>query len=258
MNFKTIVFEKENNIAKITLNNPKTMNALNLDMRLDLLEVFRQIADDDLIKVVVITGSGKAFCSGGDIRSMEGEIAVSTRVRLKKAQKVTMAMWELEKPIIGAINGFAAGGGCSIALACDILIASEDAQFIQSFIRIGAIPDMGSYYLLPLRVGIPKAKELMFSGDSINAKEAERIGLINRVVAPEKLEEEAFSLARRLANGPSQAYAMIKAALNRWPAPLESFLEIETTMQAVAFSSQDFDEGRRSFIEKRKPIFQGK
>lgn len=258
MNFKTILFEQENHIAKITLNIPETRNALNLDMRVELLEVFRQISDDDSVKVVVMTGAGKAFSSGGDIRTMEGLTAIATRVRLKKGQRLIKAMLELEKPIIGAINGVAAGAGVSIALACDILIASEEARFALSFVRIGAIPDLGSYYFWPLRVGIARAKELMFTGDMIDAREAERIGLVNRVVPPEKLEEEVSSLATRLVNGPSQSYAMIKAALNRWPASLESFFEIESAMQAVAFSSEDFDEGRRAFLEKRKPVFHGR
>ena len=258
MNFKTILFEQENHIAKITLNIPETRNALNLDMRVELLEVFRQISDDDSVKVVVMTGAGKAFSSGGDIRTMEGLTPRATRVRLKKGQRMIKAMLELEKPIIGAINGVAAGAGVSIALACDILIASEEARFALSFVRIGATPDLGSYYFWPLRVGIARAKELMFTGDMIDAREAERIGLVNRVVPPEKLEEEVSSLATRLVNGPSQSYAMIKAALNRWPASLESFFEIESTMQAVAFSSEDFDEGRRAFLEKRKPVFHGR
>lgn len=258
MNFKTILFEQENHIAKITLNIPESRNALNLDMRVELLEVFRQISEDDSVKVVVMTGAGKSFSSGGDIRTMEGLTAVATRVRLKKGQRLIKAILELEKPIIGAINGVAAGAGVSIALACDILIASEEAKFVLSFVKIGLIPDLGSYYLLPLRVGIARAKELMFTGDMIDAREAERIGMINRVVPPERLEEESFSLATRLVNGPGQSYAMIKAALNRWPDNLESFFEMESTMQAVAFSSEDFDEGRRAFLEKRKPIFQGK
>lgn len=258
MDLKAILFEEENHIAKITLNVPEKRNALSLDMRLDLLQVFRQISDDDSVKVVVVTGGGKAFCSGGDLRAMEGTSAVEGRVRLKKGQRLVKAMFELEKPIIAAINGVAAGGGVSIALASDILIASEAAKFVVSFSKIGLIPDLGQFYSLPLRVGIARAKELMLTGDFIDAKEAERIGMVNKVVPAEKLEEEVFSLATRLANGPSQSYAMIKLALNRWPASLESILELESAMQAVAFSSQDFDEGRRGFLEKRKPIFHGR
>ncbi len=258
MNFKAILFDQQNHIARITLNIPEKMNALDLDMRVELLKAFRQISDDDSVKVVVLTGSGKAFSSGGDIRTMEGLTSVATRVRLKKGQRLIKAMFELEKPIIGAINGVAAGAGVSLALACDILIASEQARLGLSFVRIGATPDLGSYYFWPLRVGVARAKELMFTGDMIDAREAERMGVVNRVVSPEKLEEEVSSLATRLVNGPSQSYAMIKAALNRWPASLESFFEMESTMQAVAFSSEDFDEGRRAFLEKRKAVFHGR
>ena len=253
-----VIFEKENRIAKINLNIPETMNALSLDVRLELLDVFTGVRDDDSIRVVVLTGSGKAFCAGGDIRTMEGVTAVAGRLRLKEGQRLIKAMNELEKPIIAAINGVAAGAGLSIALASDILIASERAKFILSFVKVGLVPDWGEFYFLPLRVGIARAKELMFSGDDIDAKEAERIGLINKVVPHEKLEEEALSLATRLARGPSQAYAMIKSALNMWPASLGAFLELESAMQGIALSSQDADEGRSAFLEKRKPTFEGK
>ncbi len=257
MAFRYILFHIEDHIAKITLNIPETRNALNLEIRSELLDVFEQVRDDDLVKVVVITGTGKAFCSGGDLRTMEGVKPVDGRMRLKKGQRLIKAMVDLEKPIIGAINGIAAGAGISIALACDILIASKDAKFVIPFTKIGLVPDWGQFYFLPLRVGIARAKELMFTGDMIDADEAERLGLVNRVVPAGEVQEEALAFGARLAKGPSQSYAMIKAALNRWPASLESFLELESTMQAVALSSQDFDEGRKAFLEKRKPVFSG-
>jgi 2-(1,2-epoxy-1,2-dihydrophenyl)acetyl-CoA isomerase len=156
------------------------------------------------------------------------------------------------------INGVAAGAGVSLAMASDISVASETARFFISFSKIGLIPDWGEFYFLPLRVGVARAKELMFLGDPIDAAEAARMGLINRVVPPDRLEAESQALAARLAKGPAQSYAMIKAALNHWPADLATFLEMESTMQAVAFSSEDFDEGRRAFLEKRKPTFHGK
>jgi len=130
-------------------------------------------------------------------------------------------------------------------------------MFVLPFTKLGLVPDWGQFYFLPLRVGIARAKELMFTGDMINAAEAERMGLVNRIVLGRKVVEEAMAFAERLAKGPSQSYAMIKAALNRWPASLESFLELESSMQAVAFSSNDFDEGRKAFLEKRKPEFSG-
>ncbi len=257
MDFKYILFEIKDHIAKVILNIPEKLNALNLEVRAELLEAFGLVGGDDSIKVVVITGMGKAFCAGGDVSTMEGITPVAGRLRLKSGQRLVKTMVELEKPIIGAINGITAGAGVSIALACDILIASEEARFVLPFTKLGLVPDWGQFYFLPLRVGIARAKELMFTGDMINAAEAERMGLVNRIVLGRKVVEEAMAFAERLARGPSQSYAMIKAALNRWPASLESFLELESTMQAVAFSSKDFDEGRKAFLEKRKPEFTG-
>jgi len=258
MSYQYILFEKENGIAKITLNMPEARNAFNLEMRSEYLDALVRVRDDDAVKVVMVTGAGKAFSSGGDIRTMEGVTSVAGRVRLKQGQRLIKAMVELEKPIIAVINGVAAGAGVSIALAADISFASEEAKFIIPFVKIGLVPDWGEFFFLPLRVGVPRAKELMFTGDPIDAREAERIGMINRVVPPEKLHEEANAFADRLVNGPTQSYAMIKSALNHWPASLETLLEIESTMQAIAFGSEDFDEGRKAFLEKRKPRFHGK
>lgn len=258
MKYRYLLFEKKNHIAKISLNIPETKNALNLEVRDELLEVLTTLRDDDSIHVVIVTGTGSAFCSGGDIRGMKELTPVTGRIRLKKGQRLIKSMVELEKPIIAVINGIAAGAGVSLALASDILLASEEARFFISFTRIGLTPDWGQYYFLTLRVGLTKAKELMFTGDPVDAKEAERIGMVNKVYPHKRLEEEARSWAERLSRGPIQSYAMIKAALNRWPGSLENFLEMESVMQAVAFSSDDFEEGRRAFLEKRGPQFKGK
>ena len=258
MRFEHIRLGIQDHVATITLNMPATRNALNLEVREELWVVFNQIREDDTIKVVILTGAGEAFCAGGDIRTMEGVTPVSGRLRLKRGQRLIQAMVTLEKPIIAAVNGVAAGAGVSLVLASDIAIASAEATFHVSFVRIGLVPDWGQLYFLPLRVGVAKAKELMLTGDAIEAAEAVHMGLINRAVPRDRLEEEVISLANRLASGPTQSHAMIKAALNRWPASLDMFLEMESTMQAVAFGSEDFDEGRKAFLEKRKPRFQGK
>jgi 2-(1,2-epoxy-1,2-dihydrophenyl)acetyl-CoA isomerase len=258
MESEYLLFEKKNHIAKVSLNIPETKNALNLKVREELLEVLETLRDDDSLRVLILTGTGGTFCAGGDIRTMEGVTPVAGRIRLKKGQRLIKSMVELEKPVIAAVNGTAAGAGVSLALASDIVIASEGARFFVSFARIGLTPDWGQYYFLPLRVGIAKAKEMMLTGDPIGAEEAARIGMINRVVPQESLEREAFALAERLSHGPTQSYAMIKAALNRWPASLENFLEMESAMQAVAFGSEDFEEGRKAFLEKRTPRFQGR
>ncbi len=258
MEFEYLLFEKEDGVARITLNRPETRNALNLEIRGELLALFRALSDDDSVKVLLLTGAGKAFCAGGDIRTMEGVSPVGGRIRLKTGQRLIKAMVELEKPILAVVNGVAAGAGVSLALASDMIIASRDARFYFSQVNIAIIPDWGQFYFLPLRVGVARAKELMFTGGPLDALEAERIGLVNRAVPSEELSQEADALAKRLAKGPSQSYAMIKAALNRWPTSLEALMEMESTMQAVAFASEDFQEGRKAFLEKRKPLFQGK
>jgi 2-(1,2-epoxy-1,2-dihydrophenyl)acetyl-CoA isomerase len=258
MDKNPLLLEYDQGIATITLNLPEVRNALSLEIRLGLREMLNKLAEDESVKVIVLTGSGQAFCAGGDIRTMEGETAVSGRLRLKRGHGLIKTMVGLEKPIIGAINGIAAGAGVSIAMACDLVVASEEARFVLSFSRIGLVPDLGLFYSLPLRIGVARAKELMFFGDVIEAREAERLGMVNRVVPGDKLEEEVRNMALRLVNGPGQSYAMIKSALNHWPTDLDSLMELEATMQAVAFSSRDFEEGRKAFLEKRKPVFKGK
>ena len=257
MGYNYLLFQKKDHIARISLNIPETKNALNLEVREELLALLTALRDDDAVHVVILTGTGTAFCAGGDLRTMEDVTPVAGRVRLKKGQRLIKSLVELEKPVIAAVNGTAAGAGVSLALASDMVLASEKAKFFISFSRIGLIPDWGQYYFLPLRVGITKAKELMITGDPVDAAEAVRIGLINRVVPHDRLETEVTSLAERLAHGPTQSYAMIKAALNRWPASLDTFLEMESAMQAVLFNSDDFKEGRRAFLEKRAPRFKG-
>jgi 2-(1,2-epoxy-1,2-dihydrophenyl)acetyl-CoA isomerase len=257
MEYKTIILEKKDKIAKITLNIPDRLNALDLVMRAELKDAFIDIGRDPDVRVVLITGAGKAFCAGGDVGTMEGVTAPAARDRLKNVQKLILLMTELEKPIIAAVNGFATGAGLHIALAADILIASENAKFRESFAMIGLIPDLGGFYFLPLRVGVLKAKELMLTGRLFDAQEAESIGLVNKVVPHGELEKEVMDLAHALAQGPSRAYAMIKSALNLWPMSLQAFLELEANLQSVAFATRDFDEGRRAFLEKRKPIFTG-
>lgn len=258
MQFENILLRKDNHIANIYLNIPEKKNAFTIEMRADLLKAFNELRYDDEVNVVVITGSGDAFCAGGDLKRMEGTYIspVPTRQRLiKTLTRLTKAMLDFEKPIIASVNGPAVGAGMNLAMACDLIIASEHAKFGQVFVKIGLIPDMGGFYFLSSRIGIAKTKELMLLGDIFDAHDAERLGIINKVVPHEELEKETLSLATRLANGPSQAYAMIKAAMNLWPTNINTFLEVEANMQAVAFSSEDFAEGRNAFIEKRRPVF---
>ena len=258
MSYQDISYEVKGPVARIVLNLPESGNALRLEMRGELLDAFGRVAADDRIRAVVLAGAGKNFCSGGDLRTMEGVDAVAGRIRLKTGQRLIRAMLDLEKPIVGAVQGYAAGAGVSLAMACDLVLAASDARISVGFVRVGLIPDWGLLYFLPLRVGVARAKAMMMTGEPVSAEEAERVGLVYRVVPQAELETEAMDLAARLAAGPAQAYAMIKSALNRGPQNLESLLEMESAMQAVALTSQDFDEGRRAFLEKRKPTFQGK
>ena len=257
MAYQTILVEKKDGIAKIILNTPDKLNALDLVMREELKEEFFKYQTDREVRAVVITGEGRAFCAGGDINTMEGIKAPAGRDRLKNVQKLIKYMVDLEKPVIAAVNGPATGAGLHIALACDIIYASEKAKFAESFVGIGLIPDMGGFYFLPLRVGVPRAKELMLSGRIFDAKEAYEMGLLNKLVAHEALLPEAMALAEKFAKGPARSYAMIKSALSNWPASLNSLFEIEANMQAISFETDDFKEGIKAFLEKRKPEFKG-
>jgi 2-(1,2-epoxy-1,2-dihydrophenyl)acetyl-CoA isomerase len=257
MAYKTIILQKENNIAKIIFNIPDRMNVLDLVMREELKSAFMDIENDNHIKAVIMTGKGKAFIAGSDIKTMEGVTAPAARDRLKNVQKLIRLMTELEKPIIAAVNGFATGAGLHIALACDMIIASDKAKFREAFVMIGLIPDLAGFYFLPLRVGLPKAKELMMTGRLFDAAEAESMGLVNRVVPHENLEKEVMDLAETLSEGPTRAYGMIKSALNHWPLSLSASLELEANLQSVAFATRDFGEGRDAFLAKRKPVFTG-
>lgn len=257
MPYETIIVEKKDNIATVTLNLPKKLNALDLVMREELKDAFREFATAADVKVVVVTGSGRAFCAGGDITTMKGLTSPAGRDRLKNVHMLVRAMVTLEKPIIAAVNGPAIGAGFSIALACDMVLAAEKAKFAASFVKIGLIPDMGGFYLLPGRVGVHRAKELMMTGRAFGAAEAEAMGFVNRVIPGDELMQAAMEMAGNLAKGPSRSYAMIKSALNRWPTGLEELLEIEANMQAVCFETRDFKEGMHAFLEKRPPKFTG-
>ncbi len=258
MGEKNFICEKKGAICRLSFNAPETLNAVTIPTTTEIIELLRKIGDDETVKVVVITGTGRAFSAGGDVSSMLGETAITGRRRLKTGQQLVRTLCELEKPIIAAVNGITAGAGVSIALACDMIIASEKARFVLSQIRIGLPPDWGLYYLLTLRIGVARTKELMLLGDQIEAREAERIGMVNRVVSHEKLEIEVMSVAEKLASGPTVAYAMAKMAMNRWPASFESLLELESAFSGIALGSEDAKEGCRAFLEKREPRYQGK
>lgn len=261
MPFENILYTKENGIAKIVLNRPETRNALVMEMREELGEAIAAVRDDPEVRVMVLTGAGPAFCAGGDVKAMAaGFTAVTGRARVQRTDRLVLTeLMNLEKPVIAMVNGFAVGAGCNIALACDIIIASEEAQFAEIFVRIGLLPDLGGLFLLPRAVGLHKAKELVFTGQMVDAREAERIGLVNKVVPAAELESTVMELAQRLANGPTKAIGMAKALMHRALATdLAGAIELEALGQSICFQTEDHKEGVRAFIEKRQPEFKGR
>jgi len=263
MPYEQIDVTDDNGITTITLNRPEKLNALAGHMRRDLAEALEAAGSDRLVHVVVITGVGRAFCSGGDVANMadlieRGDADEFSRL-LGSARRVVTAIRHMTKPVIASINGPAFGAGFNLALACDLRIASSNATFSQSFAKVGLHPDWGGTYFLPRLVTPNKACELFFLGPTIDADEAQRLGLINFVVAPSELEAETRQLAERLRSAPAIAIAAAKQAIYRsQDADLEEMLRYETEAQMRCFESDDGAEGVRAFLEKRSPKFTGR
>jgi 2-(1,2-epoxy-1,2-dihydrophenyl)acetyl-CoA isomerase len=249
-------------IQTITLNRPDRLNAFIGHMRRDLAEALEHAGSDRSVRVVVITGAGRAFCAGGDIafmaELMQRRNAEEFSRILGAGRRVILAIRQMTKPVIAAINGPASGAGCNLALACDLRIASTDATFSQSFAKVGLHPDWGGTYFLPRLVTPNKACEMFFLGESIDAEEAMRLGIVNQVVAPEDLERATLELAQRLRAAPPIALAAAKHAVYMsQAAELEEMLRYETEAQLRCFESDDGHEGVMAFLEKREPKFTG-
>ena len=245
-------------IATLTLNRADALNALNHELKTALLDAVRRFGRDRAVRVVVLTGAGRAFCAGQDLRE-HAENARATADELRSSYNpLILGIRRLEQPVIAAVNGVAAGAGLSLALACDLRLAAEEASFILAFGRIGLVPDSGATWLLPRLVGSARAAELALLGDALPAREAERIGLVNRVVAGTALALEARALAERLAASAPRALALTKRALNRaTEVGLEEALDYEASLQGIAANTADHAEGRAAFREKRPPKFTG-
>ncbi|MDQ3871869.1 MAG: enoyl-CoA hydratase-related protein [Chloroflexota bacterium] len=255
----TVGVEVEAAVATVTLNRPEVLNSFNRAMKDELYAVLKEAARDKSVRALVLTGSGRAFSAGQDLRERQapGEADLATELR-ERYNPLVLAMRQMEKPIIGAINGVAAGAGCSVALACDIRLASEAASFIEVFGRVGLVPDTGSSWLLPRLVGYARAAEMVFTAEPVDARTAEAIGLVNRVVPAERLMPAAQELARRLADAAPLALALAKRALNRaLETDFEAALEYEAQLQGIAGRSRDHAEGVAAFAEKRPPRFTG-
>ena len=256
--YTTLILDKQDGVATITLNRPEKLNALNKDMYSDLGKVFDELEADPTFKVLVITGAGRAFCAGGDISQLSavGSSVEAAQERLRMSHGVASRLKAIRQPIIMAINGDAIGGGCTLALNGDLRIASDNSRFGLSFIKVGLIPDMGGIYNLPRLVGIGKALELAFLGEIFDAREAERVGIINRVVAAEELDGVVKDWATRLSKLSSLTLSLIKSAMYKGlNMDFASELENEINVQTLCINSHGGKEGLSAFLEKRKPNF---
>ncbi len=263
MPYEYIKVSEDAGIATITLNRPEKLNAFAGHMRRDLAETLERAGGDRNVRCVVITGAGRAFCAGGDVQYMaelmERNDTEEFARMLGAARRVVTAIRDMTKPVLASINGVASGAGFNLALACDLRIASSDATFSQSFVKIGMHPDWGGTYFLPRLLPSNKACELFFLGDTIDAGEALRLGLVNRVVPPDQLEVEAGKLAQRLRDAPPVSVAAAKHAVYASDAAtLDQMLQYELESQLRCFESRDGHEGVRAFLEKREPRFTGR
>ena len=256
--------EDDTGVRTITLNRPDVLNALNRELLADLEQAVGAAAEDDGVRCVVITGAGRAFCTGQDLAELAGHHDRGESVDLGQHlcgayNPVILEIRKMDKPVIASVNGPAIGAGCSLALACDLRVVAASASFMASFINIALVPGSGCTFMLPRLVGLARAAEMTFTGRKVGADEALRIGLANQVVSDESLVVETTKLARKLASLSTPVIAMIKRAINAaWTSDLESQLELEGKLQALAGQTRDHHEGVRAFIEKRPPRFEGR
>ena len=254
--YRFLKVEKENRVATLTLNRPEARNAIMEEMHFELEDVFIDLARDDEVNAVVVTGAGRVFCAGGDVKQMKMDAFAP--VVLVGARRLIHNILDVEKPIIAALNGDAVGLGATIALFCDIIFAAENARIGDPHVSVGLVAGDGGAVIWPLLVGLAKAKEMLLTGDLVSATEAERIGLVNRVVPVEELHSTAMALATRLASGPTWAIRWTKTALNkRLKDEVNLVLDLSLSAERLTMATQDHREAVQAFREKRAPQFKG-
>jgi enoyl-CoA hydratase/carnithine racemase len=264
MTYESLIYETKEHVATLTLNRTERLNALGGTLREDLPAALTHAIDDPDVRVIVITGAGKGFCAGGDVKAMQDANAAGrARPLLERVapsrDRTVLLMRDSPKPLIAAVNGAAAGAGMNLALACDIRLASSAAKFSQAFVRRGLHPDWGGTYFLPRVVGMAKACEMIFTGEIIDAQEALRLGIVSAVHAPERLLPATYELATKIALGPPIAIRLARRALYRnLTEDLRAALEFETFAQNICADTDDAREGIRAFVDKREPQFSGR
>jgi 2-(1,2-epoxy-1,2-dihydrophenyl)acetyl-CoA isomerase len=259
-NYETVLYEKSGAVLTITLNRPDRYNAFNKQLHTDIAAALKEAAKDDGVRAVIITGAGKAFCSGQDLKEVKDkpDIKLSYYLRTYYNPNI-LRIRQLDKPVICALNGVAAGAGMSVALACDKIIAAKSASLIQSFVNVGLVPDCGSTWFLTRLLGYYDAFDICSTGRKVEMKEAEEKGLVGEVVEDDKLMERAMEVAAKYAAMPTKAIGLMKRGLNKtFTNDLEGTLEYEAYLQEIAGDSEDYKEGVAAFNEKRKPEFKGK
>lgn len=256
--YDSLLYEVTDSVARITLNRPSAMNALNGAMKRDLGDAIGRAGADPAVRAVLLTGAGRGFCAGGDIKEMDPHSApTATKRKLDYIlSTVLVPLATLKKPTIAAVNGYAVGAGFNLALACDLIVAADTAVFSQIFVRVGLVPDSGGLYFLTRVMGLNRAKELCFTGRDVSAAEGAQLGFVNRVVPAAELMDAAQGLAVEIARGPAIAMALTKTALNlSATASLDQMMEMEALAQAVAASTDEHKEGLAAFASRRKPDF---
>jgi len=257
--FETLDVVVDEGVAVVTLNRPEKLNPINQKMGDALLAAFLALREDDDARVVVLTGAGKAFSAGGDIDDIRAGTLRADYMMGRDTARLVQLIANIEKPVICAVNGIAAGAGAGLVLACDIIYASERAKFSEIYANIGMVPDMGNLWFLPRVVGPHKAKELCFSAEIIDAQEMHRLGIAQKVFPPEELMPKTMELAKKLAQGPALSYKLSKSFVDRGlRMTLDQFFDLEALAVVVTLQTEDFKEGVSAFVEKRRPVYRGR